>query len=329
MGLLAWIGTICLLVAPPPGALITEVDVPAVEARLTLDAAEATVGDHIEATLVAELPAGFELELREIGPALGPFLVVSGGWAEPEAGGEGVRWTWRGRIAAYETGTLEIPEIRLRARDDAKEIDFASAAVEVEVLSLLDEEEPTEGEPDISDLKGPASMPARYRALWLGLGGLLLLLAGAGLIWWLQRRYGARLAAARIPEDPFRRIPPHEWIYRELQKLLDRRLEDSGESELFFSELSRILKLYLGGRYRVDLMEHTTEEVPQLLRQAGAPEAPGEEVSALLRRCDLVKFAKSRPAEPEWREAVDSVYRIVDSTKPTEAAGAGTERGAA
>ena len=40
----------------------------------------------------------------------------------------------------------------------------------------------------------------------------------------------------------------------------------------FYSELSRILKRYLSGRFRVPLMEETTEEVPPRLVEAGAPE---------------------------------------------------------
>ena len=94
---------------------------------------------------------------------------------------------------------------------------------------------------------------------------------------------------------------------------------ERGEIDRFYSELSRILKRYLGGRYRLDLMEHTTAEVPPLLEQAGAPAAAIETTEGCLRICDEIKFARGSAGPPEWKAGVESVYRVVDTTKPVEA----------
>ena len=123
-------------------------------------------------------------------------------------------------------------------------------------------------------------------------------------------------------------MPPHVWIYGELQRLLERRLAEGGQVDVFFSELSRILKLYLGGRYRLELMERTTEEVTPALRQAGAPREAVWTAREILELCDRVKFAGEKPDAEACRAAVDEVYRIVDATRPAEAP-AGEERGAA
>jgi hypothetical protein len=80
------------------------------------------------------------------------------------------------------------------------------------------------------------------------------------------------------------------------------------------------LKRYLTGRYRVELMECTSAEVPAELRRAGASEAAIEEVRRLLADCDGVKFARHLPASNAWRDAVERVYGIVDTTKPAEIA---------
>jgi hypothetical protein len=159
-----------------------------------------------------------------------------------------------------------------------------------------------------------------YGALWTAGGILLALFAASALLWWLHRRYATRLAAVPAPDDPFHRTPPHEWVYAELQKLLDQRLNEPEHLVVFFAEIARILKQYLEGRFRVELMESTTREVPARLRQAGAGEGTSEEVRQLLERCDLVKFAAAPADSDDRRAAIEAVYRIVDATKPqTEA----------
>jgi hypothetical protein len=296
---------------------------------LSVEPRQATVGDHLEAKLTLDLPDDAVPELREIGPRVGPFAVISGSWSGPEPVESGQRWTWAGQLSAYRTGELELPPLAIRFERNGETGELSSESVVVEMLSVLGGPAATEEAAEIADLKPPASVPADYRALWAGLGLLGLLLAGALALWWLQRRYAARLAAARIPEDPFHRTPPHEWVYRELQALLKRRLEEQGRVDLFFSELSRILKLYLGGRYRVDLMERTTEELPPVLRQAGAPETGILAAGEFLARCDRVKFAGERPGPERSREAVEQAYRLVDLTRPAAIAGDSQSKGAA
>lgn len=287
--------------------------------ELRVEPREATVGDYLEATILLDLPADAVPELREIGPRLGPFAVISGSWRGPEPAGEQQRWTWSGRLSAYRTGSLEIPTIAVSFERNGETGELLGNSLTVEMRSVLEARGPEAGPPEIADLKPPASVPADYRALWIGLGLLGLLLGGALALWWLQRRFAARLAAARVPEDPFHRIPPHEWVYRELQQLLERRLAEQGLVDLFYGELSRIVKFYLGGRYRVDLMERTTDELPPVLRQAGAPEKGILAAGEFLARCDLVKFAGQRPGPEQSREAVEQAYRLVDATRPADA----------
>jgi hypothetical protein len=296
---------------------------------LEVDPREATVGDRISIILTLDLPPGGEPRLDAIGPQLGSFEVVDGGWSGPEETESGLRWVWRGQLAAYRTGELELPPITVRVRQGDAPAELSSPAVEISIRSLLEDEGAAETDPELADLKPPASIPGDYRALWGALALLALLVAGAALLWWLQRRYASRLAAARIPEDPFQRMPPHEWVYRELQRLLGRRLEEQGDSEQFFAELSRIVKQYLGGRYRIDVMERTTAELPGLLRQAGTPQEAISGVRKLLEECDLVKFARSRPLPETWRGSVEAAYRVVDATKPVDAGRGEAQQGAA
>jgi hypothetical protein len=63
-------------------------------------------------------------------------------------------------------------------------------------------------------------------------------------------------------------------------------------------------------------MEQTTTEVPDRLRQAGAPTEAIDALRHLLGRCDMVKFARELPRPDDCRAAIEEAYQIVDATKP-------------
>jgi hypothetical protein len=295
------------------------------QVELVLEPAEATVGDHFRARLDVELPPGTRFEPETLGPVLGPFQVVSGAWRDPAATGSPAGWQWQGELVAFRTGELTLPPIRLTVID----AEGTSSTVEtpertVTVRSVLDPEAE-----DLAELKPPASVSPDYGPLLAGAGLLVLLLAAAAVVAWLHRRYASRLARVEPPDDPFQRTPPHVWVYGELQRLLERRLAEHGEVDRFFAELSWIVKRYLSGRYRVELMEHTTAEVPALLEQAGAPATAVRRIHALLESCDGVKFARRAPDPSACRAAIEEAYEIVDATKPAASPGADLNRGAA
>ena len=288
--------------------------------RVEFSPSTATVGDHLPLGIEVVVPEGARFEPPEIGPALGGFAVVEGRWGGPETTAGGTRWSWRGSIVSYRTGPVELPAIRIRVEDrSGQRVEAASEARSIEIASVLDDKAEEGEEQEIADLKPPASLPPDYGALVVAAGILALLLVASGLLWWLHRRYAARLAAVPAPHDPFHRVPPHEWVYAELQKLLERRLPEHGQVPLFFAELAWIVKRYLGGRYRIDLMERTTAELPDGLAAAGAEAGAVDVVLDLLGRCDMVKFAQVVPDSETCRAAIEQAYHIVDMTKPRAA----------
>lgn len=293
-----------------------------------IDPAEATIGDRLQGSIAVELPAGAEAQLPELDALVDPFTVLAGSWREPVETAGRLSLEWTGELTVFETGKLELPAIAVRYSHDGNDLSVESEPVAVTIRSII-EAEAGDGEPEIADLKSPVSMPADYGPLRAALLILALILVAAAVLWWLHRRYADKLAAAEVPEDPFHRMPPHLWVYKALQELLERRYEEQGLVDMFYAELSRILKLYLTGRYRVDLMEKTTEESTGLLRQAGAPERAIMRIRELLGRCDGVKFARAMPPPNSRKEAVEMVYGIVDATKPAETEGRPSERGAA
>jgi hypothetical protein len=281
-------------------------------AGLQVEPTTAHLGDPLAVRITVDPGEAGTVDVSPLATEWGSVQVLSGTW-EPTASGSRTR-VWSGTIAAYEIGSVTVPSLSIPITGGSE----PEAATEPVTLTIEGVLKPGDKEKDIADLKPPASIPPDWRPLRSATFGLAALLAVAGLAWWLWRRYAAKLAAVATPVDPFRRMPPHVWVYEELQRLLARRLAEEGNIGLFYDELTRIVKQYLEGRYRIDLLERTTSEVAAILRSAGAPSEAGTLARALLESGDMVKFARLSAGPEDCRAAVEEAYRLVDMTKPVD-----------
>jgi len=280
-------------------------------AHLEVTPTSAKLGDALEAVLTVDPGGSATVDVSPLPTEWGPAQVLSGGW-EPAAPDSAVR-VWRGRIAAYQIGTVTVPVVRVPLVGGGEPAEAATDPVTLTIEGTLAADAKAK---ELVDLKAPASIPPDWRPLRMALAGLAALLLAAGVAWWLWRRYAAKLAAVAAPVDPFRKLPPHVWVYEELERLLARRLAEEGKIGLFYDELTRIVKQYLEGRYRIDLLERTTSEVPAALKVAGAPADSAVLARAVLEGGDLVKFARVRAGPEDCRAAIEQAYRLVDMTKP-------------
>jgi hypothetical protein len=319
-----------LLLAAAGGALAA---LPPSSVTLTLAPDDVTVGDRIEARLTLLLPTGARLLTDELGPRLGAFEVLEQGWNESvdASGGGTTRWTWSADLACFRPGEHELPPLRLEYRAaGAAPIALETRPRRLTVRSVLQPGEVADGRiPELADNRPQVGLIPDYSGLRHAAGLLALLLVLAALFYLLWRRHLARRAPARSSDSDFRRTPPHLWALEELRRISERRLLERGELDRYFEELARVIKLYLGGRYRVDLLERTSGELPEVLAQARAPGEAIAETSSLLALADCVKFAAERPSVVLCRETMDAARRIVEQTRPEEPAPASLERGAA
>jgi hypothetical protein len=132
------------------------------------------------------------------------------------------------------------------------------------------------------------------------------LAAIAFLVWryWRNRR-------AHAPAAP--PVPAH---VRAKQRLAEA-LALLGEPKPFCIAVSDTVRWYLEERFEFRAPERTTEEFLHELR-ATTLLTPDQKDSLgdFLNRCDLVKFAKYEPVEPELRDLHASAVRLVDETEP-------------
>jgi len=72
-------------------------------------------------------------------------------------------------------------------------------------------------------------------------------------------------------------------------------------------------------RFRFHAPERTTEEFLYELRETNLLTPDQKDgLGEFLKRCDLVKFARYEPREPELRDLHESALRLVEETEPVE-----------
>ena len=172
------------------------------------------------------------------------------------------------------------------------------------------------GTNDIRDIKPPVEIPSGWAwALWVA--GAIVLAAVGYLVW----RYWRANHGKIILSPP---VPAH---IRAKQKLAEA-LNLIGQPKEFCIAVSDTLRWYLEERFNFHAPERTTEEFLHELRGTTllTPDQK-ESLVDFLNRCDLVKFAKYEPREPELRDLHASAVRLVEETEPVLTAGG--DRGSA
>jgi len=141
-----------------------------------------------------------------------------------------------------------------------------------------------------------------------GAVGLFVVLA----IFYVAWRYWQKRRSQILVEPP---IP----AYIRAKQKLEEALALIARPKAFCILVSDTIRSYLEEQFDFHAPERTTEE---FLRELNAtdlllPEQK-ESLGKFLESCDLVKFAKYEPGEPELRELHGCALRLVDETEPKE-----------
>jgi hypothetical protein len=157
----------------------------------------------------------------------------------------------------------------------------------------------------LRDIKPPVEIPTGWLwAFWVA--GALLLAALGYFAWRYWQKRQVQMAIVPI-------IPPHVRAKQKLQEALGLL----GKPREFCIMVSDTIRYYLEERFTFRAPERTTEEFLYELRQTEllTPDQK-ESLGEFLKRCDLVKFARYEPGEPELRDLHDSALRLVEETEP-------------
>ncbi|MBI5243911.1 MAG: hypothetical protein HY922_09565 [Elusimicrobia bacterium] len=268
------------------------------------------LGAPVEISGTAQVPAGRLLTLALSGRSTGAFelldVQISPG-SEGSGPNGGRAYSIKMTAAAFELGPVLFPQLPWSLKPPGGE---AEIVLSPPIPLVVVPPESAKKGVDIRDIKGPLSPSA-----WPWILAALALLCAA--LYPLHRRLRARSLkggwAAQAPDT----LTPEQKALDDLGALFALGLP----VKEFYDRLSDILRLYLSRRYGLDALQMTTHDLLRALRGGQADTASTRQMTkALLGRCDLAKFARFAPADPERLRDVEAAKHIVRSSAKPEAA---------
>jgi hypothetical protein len=274
-----------------------------VQARL--DSSTFFVGDPIVVRLTLRHSAGVSVQPL-VGDTVGGFTVL--GKTDLARESDSIT-TMTLTVAKYDSAQAEIPPVPFMyftPGDTAQRYAFSNSLLVTVTTVPLD----TTGE--IRDVKPPLAIPIPIEELLLYVAIVLVLgvVGYLGYRWWRRRK---QAPAGGVEEAP--RKPAHVLALEELGALKEKRLWQQGMVKQYYSEVTEILRRYVENRYAQPALEETTDEILQGLRAQDLPPDLLESCEGLLRRADLVKFARYVPGMGDHETTLQGAYTFVERTR--------------
>ena len=146
--------------------------------------------------------------------------------------------------------------------------------------------------------------------VWL----ILAVLAVAGYFIW---RYIKKKPVFEI-EKTESKLPPHIEALNGLNKVKDEKMWQQGRLKEYYTELTDVVRVYIGRVFEINAMEMTSEEILDTLRYMRREKKEAyEKLQNMLRISDLVKFAKWKPSPDESEQSLRDAFVFVEQTKQT------------
>ena len=201
-------------------------------------------------------------------------------------------------ITAWDSGSYFIPPIAFSENSKTQAL-----LLNVQSIILAEDAE-------LKDIKQPIEEPIGWSDIWAWLLGILIL----SLIIFILRKYVFNKNKPSIIIKPKVIIAADISALKELNALEKAKIWQEGNVKEYHSQLSEIIRRYTENRFQFIALELTTDEILQELKSILSDDQLNN-LSTLLQRADLAKFAKSKPIDTENMESMVLAKGFVNATK--------------
>ena len=210
-------------------------------------------------------------------------------------------------ITSFDSGFYSIPPIKSFVDKDT----FYTESLSLKVVPVQISEE----ELDLKDIKGvwsPRFVLFDFIPIYVWIILLVLICIAGGAYFYLKyiKKQPHQEAESIV------KIPPHEKALNELNMLKEEKLWQAGQSKLYFTRLTDILREYLYSRFSINAMEMTSTEILTSLKSNKETKLVEKNMKQILEVADFVKFAKMSPLPEDNESAMRNAINFVELTIP-------------
>ena len=318
MNLIKLLAILGLWLAPLPVFADATASSP-ISAETRVNQRQVTVGDVVTYSIVVRHDTGIHILPPDPTAHFEKgFEYVDQGASEPKEIKEQQEETFWFKFRADAVGFYNLPQIPIEFTapspgDASHPIPGTLQAPEavIEVRSVLFQDGTPNDIKDIKPIIGAGFDWQRYLR-WI-LSGLVALAVVAGFFWWFkQTKKTSAPVGTFVPG-----LKPHEIALAELDRLLARKLLESGQFQEHYFVLSEIIRRYLGTLLSIPALDWTTEEIGEYISSHGTLKSDiRQTILALLPATDQVKFAKAPVELQTALNHIEAVRDFIRSTTP-------------
>ena len=213
-------------------------------------------------------------------------------------------------ITSFDSGFYFIPSYTYAAAGDT--LQTAPLGLSVTTVTVNPETD------DIKTIKTIMSAPFYWSELFTWVGHVLLAFLVVGIIVLVLLKYVLKKKVPFIDQTPQPVIPPHIVALEKLEEIKVQKIWQCGDIKVFYTQVTDVLRVYLEGRFGINAMELTSDEIMALVKKEPGLNEVRAALKDLLTLADLVKFAKMVPIENQNERSLLIAFDVVDKTKPVE-----------
>ena len=287
-----------------------------VKVTASFDTSRIYIGDQLKFSIIIDQPATLKLSLplfkdtliKKIEILSGPVFDTS----KIQAGR--IIITEKYLVSSFDSGRYQVPPVFAEMKTENGLKRFYSDYSQLEVMRV--KIAPADTTAKIYDIIKPYRAPVTLGEImpWV------LLVAIIGILAWFGLKYIRKLRKSKKGIEPIiNPDPSHVIAFRELEKLREEKLWQQGETKMYYTRLTEILRQYLENRFNVLSLELTTHETLDALLKTGfKKDGSYNQLKIVLTSADLVKFAKHNPEPSENEAHFQSSWDFVMATKVEE-----------
>jgi hypothetical protein len=292
---------------PPPATmdpLVRAWHIEPAEITLTLTPASPLWQQAIHMTLQVALPKNYRPQFPKIEQPLGELYVAARSDPEVVRGdGEVYVYTQEFRLEALQAGKNIIPAMEFGYSEAGKDSTSKGKPLRTEAVVFEVQPGTATSKQELTDIRDVVALPER-QPIWL-LAALPVLFAIALAVYWRYHRRKLALAEERTPT-------PEEIARESLAKLLAAPFLQEHNYKPFYFTLTGIVREYLENAYYIRAPRQTTEEfLHNICQYENFSLAMVASLRDFLQKSDVVKYAKSIPAEAEIVQVIATAKEVI------------------